>query len=67
MLNLLAEAIKAGRNVLVDKPLCLNAEEGEEILKAHQEHPNQVPLPSLLSARHRTFRSPLPACFMKQS
>lgn len=37
-----AEAIKAGRNVLVDKPLCMSGEEGEQMLEAHQQHPDQV-------------------------
>ncbi|CAL8467545.1 g7083 [Coccomyxa elongata] len=36
------EAIMAGRNVLVDKPLCLNGDEAEQMLEAHQQRPNQV-------------------------
>lgn len=32
----------AGRNVLVDKPLCLNGDEAEQMLEAHQQRPNQV-------------------------
>lgn len=47
---MLAEAIRAGKNVLVDKPLCLNADEGEAMLDAHQEHISQVHLHSLCTA-----------------
>ena len=37
-----AAAIKAGKNVLCDKPLCLNADEAEDMLAAHREHPDKV-------------------------
>ena len=37
-----AAAIKAGRNVLCDKPLCLNADEAEDMLAAHKERPDKV-------------------------
>ncbi len=55
-----ADAIEAGKNVLVDKPLCLNADEAEAMLQAHQAHPDKVrsilshgaPAAPLTHARH---------------
>ena len=34
--------MQAGKHVLVDKPLCLNGEEGERMLASARAHPNQV-------------------------
>lgn len=43
-----AEAIEAGKNVLCDKPLCLNADEAEAMLEAHKRHSGKARLPCLL-------------------
>ena len=42
--------------MLVDKPLCLNGEEGERMLAVARAHPEQVPLTYELVTGLRAFR-----------
>jgi polar amino acid transport system substrate-binding protein len=40
--SLLIEALQAGKNVMVEKPLCMNEDELCEIIKAVEERPSQL-------------------------
>ncbi len=41
---LAAGALQAGKHVVVDKPMALNAQEGLRMLEAARQHPDQVGL-----------------------